>query len=309
MAVARGRPPLVPKKSSGGSMWGASRSKQQPSSSTQSIGRRRSSSSVFAYDDDFFRSMAELDETVASISGDSTSSSVQGSISTDCGHNVLTSRHAMIGNMEQVKKDHSLHRRSRSVSSRRSSNSRRSKRGSSLERSIDRTIRSSYDLDSEHVHANLARSPSTEEILKDLYQADAILCSETGSLLPPIAFDDEPNLLPPAADEWDWQPRWEDSFNNSDSTNDTDPTNCFEDHFGAWPAFDDDPAFPNNNVPSIRPDPVGSHWDESLERFNSSFAFSAPNFDPTVITDFSLTDNPFADKRSSPACVAEGPWF
>lgn len=281
MAVPRGRPPLVPKKSSSMFVSAGMKTKRRPSSLTPS--RRRSSSTV--YDDEFFRSLAELDETVASISGDS--SSVQGSVSTDFGHNVLTSRHAWIGNMEQVKKDHSMmhHRRSRSVTSRR--------RGPSLERTIDSTIRSSYDIDEDHIHVNLARSPSTEDILKDLQQADAVLSSETGTLMPPMAFDDEPDLLPPAMDDWEWKPQWEDSVQANDPL-------CSDDPFGAWPAFE---SLEN------RPDPVGDHWDESVERFNSSFTFSAANFDPTVVTDFSHADNPFADKRSSPSCVAEGPWF
>ena len=161
------------------------------------------------------RSLNELDETVASCGEDSRSAS--GSISsrsvkTDFGHSVQANRRFHFGNMEAVERELSSRssRGARSVTSRRSDKS--------LEQTVSETILSSARSSSEGflVSGSKARSPSTDDILRDLRQADFVAASEvlslSGNLLPPMDLDEEPVLLPSAdAGEQpdEWKPDWE----------------------------------------------------------------------------------------------------
>jgi hypothetical protein len=160
----------------------------------------------------------------------------------------------LIGNIEKVQNDCKginnnqnnniiVHRRTQSLTSS-SQRSNKKKRGASLERLIRRTItmttymeglesgrtaRSSSGSSAGHNSSSRSVS-STEDILRDLNEADAVLTSEIASifsnnnnnLLPPVPIylldhDHEPNLLPPpvissvkAGDvtSWDWNPSW-----------------------------------------------------------------------------------------------------
>jgi hypothetical protein len=194
---------------------------------------------------------------------------------------VTTTASPLIGNMEKVRNDSineiknkhhhrikMIHRRTQSPTS--TSNRQRSKtskkkqkkkkRGSSLERLIRRTITmtsymagldkggvgraqsSSGSSSSGHSHSQSCSSTSTEDILRDLSRADAVLTLDSAGVfsspiddedddfcfLPPFPMhrpDDhycEPNLLPPPVvssvkvaredntpSGWDWNPRWE----------------------------------------------------------------------------------------------------
>jgi hypothetical protein len=216
---------------------------------------------------------------------------------------VTTTASPLIGNMEKVRNDcineaknnnhhriNMIHRRTQSPTS--TSNRQRSKtskkkqktkkRGSSLERLIRRTITmtsymagldkggvgraqsSSGSSSSDHSHSQSCSSTSTEDILRDLSRADAVLTLDSaGVFSSPIDDEDdddvcflspfpihrpddhycEPNLLPPpivssvkvarednTPSGWDWNPRWEQDNPVVDATasvaNDHDNDHC-----------------------------------------------------------------------------------
>lgn len=189
-----------------------------------STGSRHRRSSL--KDWEFLNCMNELDETVASIAEiphynrrqrgftEDGSIGTNNTLTTDFGHHVLTRKRVEIGGIEQVKNSGPTHRRSKSLASHRSRGSQRSKGSLSLEQLISETIlRTSPPdhFDDLSGPSHLRRTSSTEDILKDLQQADAVLASEGvsvhGNLLPPpISYDeDEPDLLPPMIDSIEWQ--------------------------------------------------------------------------------------------------------
>jgi hypothetical protein len=178
--------------------------------------------------------LQELDDTVASLEGrdpaaPSSSSKKPGrsyhdegssvsSIVTEKTHAVLMHRH-LIDNIETISSPHR-----RSCGSRKSSSSKRSKRslaqqstrtgssslrrprGPSLERTVFQTLLHAARSDGadSHFSSNASEASSTDSILKDLHQADAVWSVEVGRLLPPLATEEEPDLLFTPC--FDWQP-------------------------------------------------------------------------------------------------------
>lgn len=197
------------------------------SSSLSELRHRRTSS---LKDWEFLKCMNELDETVASL--DDTNSSLDlpqrrrgftedgsvgtsNTLTTDYGHLVMTRHRVQIRGMDRVKtsEESGGHRRSKSLASHRSRGSQRSKGSLSLEQLIHDTILNNAKQDLEfddHSPTHMRRVSSTEDILKDLQQADTVLTNEfksmlTGNLLPPrIDPEDEPDLLPPIVNSIDW---------------------------------------------------------------------------------------------------------
>jgi hypothetical protein len=178
--------------------------------------------------------LQELDDTVASLEGrdpaaPSSSPKKPGrsehdegssisSVVTERTHAVLMHRH-LIDNIESITSPHR-----RSCGSRKSSSSKRSKRslaqqstrtgssslrrprGPSLERTVFQTLLHAARSDGadSHFSSDASEASSTESILKDLHQADAVWSVEVGRLLPPLATEEEPDLL--FAPCFDWQP-------------------------------------------------------------------------------------------------------
>lgn len=82
-------------------------------------------------------------------------------------------------------------------------------RGPSLERTVFQTLLHAARSDGADSHfssdaSEASSSTTTEFILKDLHQADAVWCVEVGRLLPPLATEEEPDLLFTPC--FDWQP-------------------------------------------------------------------------------------------------------
>jgi hypothetical protein len=203
--------------------------------------------------DQFEHSLQELDETVASVGGrcdnmynltptrrryrepsndERSSSSATDSPPYIAQHPMMMNRQ-LIDNIDTIKCKSQFARMSSSCSRKsfstkgsrlsRSISSRSSRRrGASLERTISQVIAQTSGLDVRESHSLVEDSSSvvsTDDILKDLIQADAVWTSEVGSvlnLLPPIETDDEPELLPPiqiqvSSTPKEWQPNFDDA--------------------------------------------------------------------------------------------------
>lgn len=269
----------------------------------------------------------ELDQTVASVQSlygeTSTEDGSIQSLTTDFGHSVLTSRF-LIKNMERL--ESGSVRSGRTSGSRSSRGGRRSlssrstrKRGSSLERVISQTILATAST-VERAHflvedSDKAAAPSTEDILNDLDLAHSVLESEInsaqGNLLPPINFDNEPDLLPPT-EQISWtDPQWQPSWNEPDWA---ERPSTVEDRQQSQNSFDPkssgtlitEPESFNASIENFETTFFTNESDPELQ--DSLFAedpFATPKWMEFQKSPFSSDENEKLPKNPSPSFIAD----
>ncbi len=160
-----------------------------------------------------------------------------------------------------------------------------------------------------------AAVPSTAEILSDLDQAHSVLESEInsaqGNLLPPINFDDEPDLLPPT-EQISWtDPQWQPSWNEPDWA---ERPNTVEERQQSQNSFDPkssgtlitEPESFNASIENFETTFFTQESDPELQ--DSLFAddpFATPKWTEFQKNPFSSDENEKVSKNPSPSFIAD----